>query len=66
MNCLQRKPKSVVRFLFSLGCSLLWPIAEQRGEMIPVPATIRVIVALFFMFETSFDKIGSSNRECGI
>jgi len=22
-----------------LGCSPLWPIAEQRGEMNPIPAT---------------------------
>ena len=42
----QKIPKSVVRFLFSLGCSPLWPIAKQRGAMNPIPATSK----------TSFDR----------
>jgi hypothetical protein len=39
----QKTPKSAVRFLFSLGCSPLWPISEQRGEMNPVPATKKLL-----------------------
>jgi len=35
----QKIPESVVRFYFSLGCSPFWPIAEQHGEMNPIPAT---------------------------
>jgi len=35
----QKISESVLRFYFSLGCFPLWPIAEQRGEMNPIPAT---------------------------
>ena len=35
----QKISESVLRFYFSLGCFPLWPIAEQRGEINPVPAT---------------------------
>jgi hypothetical protein len=35
----QKIPKSVVRFLFSLGSSHYWSILEQRGGMNPIPAT---------------------------
>jgi len=30
-----------------LGCSPLWPIAEQRGEMNPIPAT-KTIKRLYY------------------
>jgi hypothetical protein len=53
----QKIPKSVVRFLFSLGCFFFWPIPEQRGGMNPTPATKTIkrlyyyIVNRFFIFE---------------
>tara|TARA_B110000285_G_scaffold7876_1_gene8092 strand:- start:250 stop:549 length:300 start_codon:yes stop_codon:yes gene_type:complete len=43
----QKIPKSVLRFYFSLGCSPLWPISEQRGEMNPTSAT-KTIKRLYF------------------
>jgi hypothetical protein len=43
----QKISESVLRFYFSLGCFPLWPIAEQRGEMNPIPAT-KTIKRLYF------------------
>ena len=37
----------------SLGCSPLWPIAEQRGEMNPIPAT-KTIKRLYYYSVTVF------------
>ena len=51
----QKIPESVVRFLFSLGCSPLWLIAEQRGEMNPIPATTQdglVFLLVRFLLES--------------
>jgi hypothetical protein len=42
----KKTPKSVVCFLFSLGCFPYCPISEQRGGMNPIPATSK----------TSFDR----------
>jgi hypothetical protein len=35
----QKISESVLLFYFSLGCSPLWLISEQSGEMNPIPAT---------------------------
>ena len=56
----QKISESVLRFYFSLGCSPLWPNAEQRGAMNPTPATKTIkrlyyySVAVFLIKKTSF------------
>ena len=49
----QKISESVLRFYFSLGCFPLWPIAEQRGEMNPIPAT-KTIKRLYYYSVTVF------------
>ena len=59
----QKISESVVRFLFSVGCSPLWPISEQRGEMNPIPAT-KTIKRLYYYSVTVFDLYLSIIARC--
>jgi len=43
----QKKKSDCVAIGVSLGCFFLWPIAKQRGEMNPTPAT-KTIKRLYY------------------